>query len=64
MIIVISKAKEYAKERHDMRLGKDFLEKLDGVVCALIDDAARTAKEDKVGTVKGRHLLLKVTVTE
>ena len=56
MIIVVAKAKQYAKDRHDIRLGKDFLEKLDMAVCTLIDAAVDKAKKDDIGTVKERHL--------
>jgi histone H3/H4 len=56
MLIVVSKAKQYAKETHEMRLSADTLERLDEVVKALIDDAAEQAKEKKMGTVKGRHV--------
>jgi hypothetical protein len=56
MIIVVSKAKQYAKDKHNIRLGTDFLKKLDEAVCTLIDAAVDAAKKDKINTVRERHL--------
>ena len=56
MLIVVSKAKAYAKDKHDMRLGSDFLEKLSATVARLIDEAVAEAKNSEMGTVKARHL--------
>lgn len=58
MLIVASKAKAYAKDKHDgMKLGTDFLEGLSEAVEALIDCAVEKAKRDKIGTVKKRHMI-------
>ena len=56
MLIITSKAKAYAKDKHDIRLGADFLAKLNGAIEALIDDSAKRAAQDKRGTVKERDL--------
>lgn len=55
-MIVTSKAKAYAKDKHDIRLGTDFLEELNGAVRVLIDVAGAEARQDKRGTVKKRDL--------
>ena len=56
MLLVTSKIKAYAKEKHEMRLGKDYLDKLSSLVEKLIDESCDGAKSDKRGTVKERDL--------
>jgi len=57
MLIVKAKVKEYAKERHDMRVSQEFLDALDGVIEELVTVAAANAKAKKIGTIKKRHLI-------
>ena len=57
MLIIVAKAKAYAKETHDIRLGADFLESLNKEIKVLIDCAVEEAKQEKIGTVKRRHLV-------
>ena len=58
MLVVVSKAKEYAKTKHDIRLGKDFLDKLSEGIEGLIDESVARAIADKRGTVKERDLII------
>jgi len=57
MLLVVSKIKQYAKDKHDMRLSTEFLNKLDETVKTMVDAASDKAKDNKIGTVKERHLI-------
>lgn len=56
MLLVTSKAKAYAKEKHEMRLGTDYLVALNQTIKRLIDASCEGAKSSRRGTVKKRDL--------
>jgi len=55
-MIVQAQLKAYAKEKHGVRISKEFLEQLDRAVRAAVDSAAVDAAKGRVGTLKARHL--------
>lgn len=56
MLVIASKVKEYVKDTHDLRTGKDYLTKLSEAVQRLIDESVDNARKDKRGTLKERDL--------
>ena len=54
-IIVVSKAKAYVRERHNMRLSEEYLEALNNEVRGLIDRSVQNVESGRV-TLKARDL--------
>ena len=55
MIIVVSKAKVYARDKHKMRLSEDYLQALNQEVRNLLDRSVQSVESGRV-TVKARDL--------
>ena len=55
LLIVRSKAKDYAKKKK-IRLGSDAIEQLNKEVMNLIDKAIERTRYKKEGTIKARHV--------
>ena len=55
MIVVVSKAKAYARQKHNMRLSDEYLHALNDEVRSLIDRSVQNVESGRV-TVKARDL--------
>jgi len=55
MMIVVSKAKAYARDQHKMRLSEEYLEELNKEVKGIIDRSVQNVETGRV-TVKARDL--------
>jgi hypothetical protein len=55
MLVVVSKAKAYAREKHNMRLSEEYLQALNEEVRGLIDRSVQNVESGRV-TVKTRDL--------
>lgn len=53
-VIVVSKLKEYIKEKKEKRISEEAIVELDERVKAMVERAADAAGADKRGTIKAR----------
>lgn len=58
MLVVASKIKAYTKEKHEMSIGKEAMERLSQIVASAVDEAAQAAKIDKRVTIKMRDIMV------
>jgi histone H3/H4 len=53
-VIVVSKLKEYVKEKKEKRISEEAIIELDERIKAMVERAADAADSDKRGTIKAR----------